>query len=331
MKMPLRHYPQLMLIARNGNGEASTGHPAWRSLLGQPRIYEWRNDYRPMLKANFFKTSVILLLSVWLTLFVLVPNLLVLTASFLDRDESGFVKLTLGFGNYVRLLDPIYLKVFGHSMGLATITTLICLGLGYPFAYFLAQFRPGVRLVLLTLVIVPFWTNSLVRTYAIRGLLAAKGLINNTLIALSLIDEPVRILYTGSAVLIGMVYVLLPFMILPLYSAIEKLDHTLLEAAADLGAGRWRRFWHVTLPLTLPGIIAGCLLVFMPALGLFFIADVLGGSRDLLVGNFLKDQFLDARDWPFGAAASVVLLGLLCLFLSAYGLSLKRFSHTGQP
>ena len=281
--------------------------------------------------ANFFKTSVILLLSVWLALFVLIPNLLVLAASFLGRDESGFINLSPGLGNYLRLFDSVYLRVFAHSLWLALLTTLACLGLGYPFAYFLAQFRPSVRPVLLTLVIIPFWTNSLVRTYAIRSLLAAKGLLNNTLIALGLIEEPVRLLYTGSAVLIGMVYILLPFMILPLYSAIEKLDHRLLEAAADLGAGRWRRFWQVALPLTLPGVIAGCLLVFMPALGLFFIADVLGGSRDLLVGNLLKDQFLDARDWPFGAAASMALTGLLFLFLAAYAYSLKRFAVEDKP
>jgi spermidine/putrescine transport system permease protein len=277
-------------------------------------------------QADFFKTAVILLLSAWLALFVLVPNLLVLAASFLSRDDSGFIKLSPSLDNYLRLFDPIYLRVFGHSLGLALLTTLVCLGLGYPFAYFLAQCRPGLRPLLLTLVIVPFWTNSLVRTYAIRSLLAAKGLLNNTLISLGLIDEPVRLLYTRSAVLIGMVYVLLPFMILPLYSAIEKLDHRLVEAAADLGAGRLRRFWLVTLPLTLPGVIAGSVLVFMPALGLFFIADVLGGSRELLIGNFLKDQFLDARDWPFGAAASMVLIGLLFLFLVAYGFSLKRFA-----
>ena len=279
-----------------------------------------------MRQANFFKTSVILLLSFWLAVFVLMPNLLVLAASFLGRDESGFINPSFGFGNYLRLFDPIYLQVFGHSLGLALLTTLTCLGLGYPFAYYLAQFRPSLRPVLLTLVIVPFWTNSLVRTYAIRSLLAAKGLVNNALIASGLIDEPVRLLYTRSAVLIGMVYILLPFMILPLYSAIEKLDRRLVEAAADLGAGRLQRFWHVTLPLTLPGVIAGSVLVFMPALGLFYIADVLGGSRNLLVGNFLKDQFLDARDWPFGAAASMVLIGLLFLFLSAYAYSLKRFA-----
>lgn len=283
-----------------------------------------------MKSSGFFKSAVIFLLSAWLAVFVLAPNGLVLAASFLKRDESGFVELTLNLGNYLRLLDPVYLRVFGHSFGLALLTTLLCLMLGYPFAFILARLRPGLRPVLLTLVIVPFWTNSLVRTYAIRALLAAKGIINNGLLALGLIDEPVRLLYTQSAVLIGMVYVLLPFMILPLYSAIEKLDWRLVEAAADLGAGPGRRFGSVILPLTLPGIIAGSLLVFMPSLGMFFITDVLGGSREMLVGNFLKDQFLDARDWPFGAAASMVLIGLLFGFLSLYRFSLKRFAPEGE-
>ncbi len=279
---------------------------------------------------GFFKNFVIFLLSTWLALFVLVPNVLVLVASFLGRDESGFIQWSPNLSNYLRLFDPIYLRVFVHSAGLALLSTLVCLLLGYPFAYILARLRPGLRPLLLTLVIVPFWTNSLARTYAIRALLAAKGLVNKGLLALGLIDEPVRLLYTGSAVLIGMVYVLLPFMILPLHSSIEKLDYRLVEAAADLGASPVRRFMRVILPLTLPGIVSGSLLVFMPALGLFFITDVLGGSRQLLVGNFLKDQFLDARDWPFGAAASVFLLLLLLVFLAAYRFSLKRYSAEGE-
>jgi spermidine/putrescine transport system permease protein len=272
------------------------------------------------------KIFTITTLSFWLIVFVLLPNGLVLAASFFTRDESGFIDLTMTFGNYLRLLDPVYLRVFTHSFALALASTIICLLLAYPFAYLLARLRPSLRPLLLTLVIVPFWTNSLVRVYAIRALLAAKGVMNNALLALGLIDEPIRLLYTPSAVLIGMVYVLLPFMILPLYGSIEKLDRRLVEAAADLGAGRLQRFIHVLLPLTLPGIISGSLLVFMPALGLFFITDVLGGSRELLIGNFLKDQFLDARDWPFGAAASMILIALLCLFLAAYAFSLKRFS-----
>ncbi|MFM8330788.1 MAG: spermidine/putrescine ABC transporter permease PotB [Candidatus Methylumidiphilus sp.] len=277
-----------------------------------------------------FKTAVVAVLALWLALFVLAPNLLVLAASVLRRDEGGFVDFSLNLDNYRRLLDPLYLRVFGHSLWLAGLATLICLGLGYPFAYALARVRPGLRPLLLTLVIVPFWTNSLVRVYAIRALLAAKGVLNNALLAWGVLDEPVRLLYTRSAVLIGLVYVLLPFMVLPLYSALEKLDWRLVEAAADLGAGRLARLRHVVWPLTLPGVVAGCLLVFMSALGMFFVTDVLGGARELLLGNLLKDQFLDARDWPFGAAASVVLVVLLLLFLAAYLFSVRRYAPKGD-
>jgi spermidine/putrescine transport system permease protein len=178
--------------------------------------------------------------------------------------------------------------------------------------------------MLLTLVIIPFWTNSLVRVYAIRHLLAAKGAMNGLLLALGLIQEPIRLLYSGWAVSIGLVYVLLPFMILPLYSSFEKLDPRLIEAAADLGASRLARFRHVIVPLTAPGIAAGCLLVFLPALGLFYVTDVLGGARNLMIGALLKDQFLDARDWPFGSAASLVVIGLLFLFLALYRLAQRR-------
>jgi spermidine/putrescine transport system permease protein len=257
-------------------------------------------------------------LVVWLGVFVLLPNLLVLAGSFLRRDESGFVALAWNLDNYTRLADPLYLHVFGHSVLLAALATAICLLLGYPFAYLLARLRPGLRPLLLVLAVVPLWTNSLLRTYAIRSLLAAKGVVNNGLLALGLVDEPIRLLYTDLAVMLGMVYVLLPFMILPLYSAIEKLDWRLVDAAADLGADPLRRFVTVVLPLSLPGVVAGCLLVFMPALGLFFISDVLGGAREMLLGNLLKDQFLDARDWPFGAAASVLLMAGLSLFLAAH-------------
>lgn len=277
-----------------------------------------------MRRTQWLKAALIALISGWLVLFVLLPNLLVLGASFLRRDESGFIRLELTLENYPRLLDPSYFRVFAHSCYLASLATLLCLLAAYPFAYGLARLTPRLRPIVLTLVIVPFWTNSLIRTYAIRSLLAAKGVLNNTLLALGLVDEPIRLLYTDSAVLIGMVYVMLPFMILPLYGAIEKLDFRLVEAAADLGAGMLRRFWLVVLPMSLPGVIAGSLLVFVPALGMFFINDVLGGARKMLVGNLLKDQFLDARDWPFGAAASMVLTSVLLLFLAAYQYSLKK-------
>lgn len=282
-----------------------------------------------MPKLEAFKTASVGLLSGWLLLFVLAPNLLVAGLSLLSRSPAGFAGGPVTLDNYRRLADPIYLHVFAESFATAFIATLLCLLLGYPFAYGLARARPRLRPLLLTLVIVPFWTNSLVRIYAIRGLLAAKGAANNLLLAAGLIDQPVRLLYTQTAEIIGLVYVLLPFMILPLYGSLEKLDSRLLEAARDLGAGPFRRFRHVVLPLTLPGIVAGCLLVFLPALGLFYVGDVLGGSRHLLVGNLLKDQFLEAQDWPFGAAASLVLIGLLLAFLALYAGAAKRIAPDG--
>jgi spermidine/putrescine transport system permease protein len=275
---------------------------------------------------NPLRTLVIGLLPLWLILFTLLPMLLVVAVSFLRRDEAGLIAPAPTLDNYLRLLDPIYLKVFGHSLWMAGVATLLALAVAYPFAYRLSRVRKGFRPVLLTLVIIPFWTNSLVRVYAVRSLLAAKGAMNNLLLALGLIDEPVRLLYTGTAVILGLVYVLLPFMILPLYSSFEKLDRRLIEAASDLGAGRLATFWHVIVPLTAPGIAAGSLLVFLPALGMFYVTDVLGGGRELLIGNFLKDQFLDARDWPFGAAASLVVIALLFLFLSAQALARRRLA-----
>jgi spermidine/putrescine transport system permease protein len=275
---------------------------------------------------RLFKLAGIGLLPLWLGLFTLLPTLMVAAVSVLRRDEAGLIAPPATLGNYARLLDPIYLKVFGHSLMMAGVATLLALAVAYPFAYLLSRVKAAWRPVLLTLVVIPFWTNSLVRTYAVRSILAARGAMNDVLLALGLIDEPVRLLYTGPAVAIGLVYVLLPFMILPLYSSFEKLDRRLIEAASDLGAGRLGTFWHVIIPLTAPGIAAGSLLVFLPALGMFYVTDVLGGARDLLIGNFLKDQFLDARDWPFGAAASLIVIALLFLFLGLCVLSRRRLN-----
>lgn len=275
---------------------------------------------------RLFKTAGIGLLPLWLGLFTLLPTAMVAVVSFLRRDEAGLIAPVATPDNYLRLLDPLYLKVLGHSLGMAGIATGLCLAVAYPFAYLLSRMRPGWRPVLLTLVIIPFWTNSLVRTYAVRSLLAAQGVLNQGLLALGLIDQPIRLLYTGTAVTIGLVYVLLPFMILPLYSSFEKLDRRLVEAASDLGAGRLAVFRHVIVPLTAPGIAAGSVLVFLPALGMFYVTDVLGGGRELLIGNFLKDQFLEVRDWPFGAAASLVIIALLFLLLAAYGYLRRRLA-----
>jgi spermidine/putrescine transport system permease protein len=271
-----------------------------------------------------FRRMSIALVSLWLVLFVLLPTLMVVGTSFLTRDDGQFVALPFTAAAYARLLDPLYAGVLAESFLLAGIATLLCLLVGYPYAWITARAAPPWRYLLLMLVIVPFWTNSLIRAYAVKLVLATNGALNSALFALGYSGEPLQLLYTPFAVIAGLVYVLLPFMILPLYAVIEKLDVRLLEAAADLGANPLQRFWRVVLPLTLPGIIAGCLLVFLPALGLFYVSDVLGGARDLLVGNLVKSQFLVARDWPFGAAVSLVLTLLMGLMLAAWAWSARR-------
>ena len=267
----------------------------------------------------------------WLTAFALLPNLLVVIASVLERGSDEFVAFAFTLDSYRRLLDPLYLGVLLDSLGLAAATTALCLLLGYPFAYLLTRMPARWRPVLLLLVIIPFWTSSLVRTYAMVILLQTNGWLNQILLGLGLIAEPLELLYTEPAVIAGMLYALLPFMILPLYAALEKLDRRLIEAARDLGAGWITIFRRIILPLTLPGIVAGCMLTFLPGLGMFYVADLLGGAKTMLVGNLIRDQFLSARGWPFGAAASVLLTGLMGLLLWAYYLSSRRAGRGALP
>ena len=267
----------------------------------------------------------------WLLLFALLPNLMVVAVSFLERGDDEFVRFAFSFESYARLLDPLYAGVFWSSFRLAAIATLICLVIAYPFALAVARASPRWRPALLALVVIPFWTSSLVRTYALMILIKTEGLLNESLLGLGLIAEPLEILYTDTAVLIGFVYTELPFMILPLYAAMEKLDWRLVEAARDLGAGAWSVLWRILVPLTLPGIIAGGMLVFLPALGMFYVADVLGGAKELLIGNLIRDQFLSARDWPFGAAASVVVTALMAGMIGIYALSRRRLEGRAAP
>lgn len=272
------------------------------------------------MKATKFnlQNAIIALIVGWLTLFVLVPNVMIIGTSFLTRDEANLIEMTFTLDNYLRLMDPLYIKVLWHSFYMAIVATLICLVIGYPFAYIVAKMPEKWRPIMLFLVIVPFWTNSLIRTYGLKVVLGTQGVLNKSLIALEIIDKPIRIMYSETAVMIGLVYILLPFMILPLYSAIEKLDGTYFEAARDLGANKFQTFTRVTLPLTMPGIIGGCLLVLLPALGMFYISDLLGGAKNLLIGNVIKSQVLNARDWPFGAATSIALTVAMAIMLYAY-------------
>ncbi|HZY65124.1 MAG: ABC transporter permease [Actinomycetota bacterium] len=247
----------------------------------------------------------------WLGLFFFVPLLLILVYSFGTSGVYG--GLTLGFnpGNYLKVFDPLYLEIVGRTLLLALTNTLFCLLLGYPLAYFIV-FRGGRwRTALILLVMVPFWTSLLIRAYAWVVILGGNGLANRTLQFLGVTDEPLTLIFTPQAVLMGMVYSYLPFMVLPLYAVLEKFDTSLKEAAQDLGASRWHTFWRVTFPLSLPGVIAGSILVFIPSAGEFVIPNLLGGSRTVLVGNLIQQQFLNARDWAFGSALAVMLAVLL--------------------
>ncbi|WP_437622728.1 ABC transporter permease [Sorangium sp. So ce1151] len=253
-------------------------------------------------------------LLLWLVAFVVAPTAIMLVYSFCERDELGQVVFRLSFSSYARVLDATYLKILLNSMRYAAITTAICLVAGYPVAYFIGRAREGVRNKLLMLVMVPFWTSFLIRTYSWMSILKSEGLLNGLLLYLRIISAPLDIMYTPSAVVIGLVYSYLPFMILPIYGSVEKLDNALIEAAFDLGAGPVSAFSHVIVPLTRPGILAGILLVFIPALGMFAITDLMGGARVPMIGNVIQNQFGQARDWPFGAALGMTLLLLFSLF-----------------
>ncbi|KAB0464904.1 spermidine/putrescine ABC transporter permease PotB [Vibrio kanaloae] len=271
-----------------------------------------------MSKKFNLQNAIVALITGWLVLFVMIPNIMIIGTSFLTRDEANLIEMTFTLDNYVRLADPLYFKVLVHSFYMAIVATLLCLIIGYPFAYIVAKMPAKWRPIMLFLVIVPFWTNSLIRTYGLKVVLGTQGVLNKGLLALDIIDKPLRIMYSETAVMIGLVYILLPFMILPLYSAIEKLDDTYLEAAKDLGANKLQTLLKVVLPLTMPGIIGGCLLVLLPALGMFYISDLLGGAKNLLIGNVIKSQVLNARDWPFGAATSIALTMAMAVMLYAY-------------
>jgi spermidine/putrescine transport system permease protein len=267
---------------------------------------------------SLFKQISITTLCLWLAIFALIPNLLVIGVSFLERGDINLVELHFTFNNYLRLVNTLYLKIFWHSFYLAAISTFICFLIGYPFAYILAQLESRFKPALLCLVIIPFWTSSLIRSYAMVAILKAKGLLNTFLLSIGIIHEPFHLLYSNTAVLIGLVYNLLPFMILPLYTNIEKLDTNLIDAARDLGANKITAFFKITLPLTKSGIIAGTMLVLLPAMSMFYIPDLLGGAKSLLIGNLIKNQFLSARDWPMGCAVSITLTLLMGIMLLIY-------------
>jgi spermidine/putrescine transport system permease protein len=248
---------------------------------------------------------------IWLGLFFLVPLLLILAYSFGTSGVYGGITLGFNPGNFLKVFDPLYLEIIVRTFVIALINTFLCLALGYPLAYFIAFKGGRWKNVLILMVMIPFWTSLLLRAYAWVVILGGNGIANQILQFLGITDEPITLIFTLQAVIMGMVYSYLPFMILPLYASLEKLDVRLKEAAQDLGASRWHTFWRVTLPLSMPGVIAGSILVFIPSAGEFVIPTLLGGSRTVMTGNLIQQQFLQARDWAFGSALSVMLAVLL--------------------
>jgi spermidine/putrescine transport system permease protein len=253
----------------------------------------------------------------WLVMFFLVPILIMFVYSLMPRGIYGGVEPGFTLDHYRRFFDQLYLDILQRTFLWSIACTVICLVLGYPVAYVIARSRRW-RTLLLFLVVLPFWTSFLVRTFAMIFLMRDTGLINSWMLKLGLILEPLTILYTPFAVMSGLVYGFLPFMILPIYASLEKLDHSLLEAAEVLGARPAARFRRVTLPLSMPGVIAGCLLVFIPALGSFLTADLLGGAKQVMIGNLVQNQFSSARNWPFGSAASFIVMALVLAAVMLY-------------
>ncbi|HJU05220.1 MAG TPA: ABC transporter permease [Nitrospiraceae bacterium] len=255
---------------------------------------------------------------IWMLVFFFIPLLLVLAISFASRGIYGGVRWAFTLSNYALIVDPLYLRIYLRSFLLAVATTGLCLVLGFPWAYFIARCPVRWQGVWLLLVIIPFWTNFLVRTYAWMFILRTEGLMNTILMQIGLIESPIEILYTNAAILIGLVYGYLPFMVLPLYAALARLDLSLIEAAQDLYAGGWSVLQRVILPLTRPGIVAGCLLVFIPSVGAFITPDLLGGARTMMVGNLIQHEYLVIRDWPLGSAISFALMALVLAGTLAY-------------
>lgn len=276
---------------------------------------------------NAFKHFSLSVIWFWLLIFALLPFGLVTIAGFMNHSDQHLIELPFTLANYSQLTNSVYIRIFKESFYIAGICTLVCLLLGYPFAYAIARMQHRFKGLLVLLIIIPFWTSSLIRSYSMITILKPKGVINSILMGLGVIDKPLTLLFTDTAVMIGLVYNLLPFMILPLLTNIERLDGRLIDAARDLGANRITTFRKIIVPLTLPGILSGCILVFLPAMTIFYIPDLLGGSKSILLGNLIQNQFLIAQNWPLGSAISTVFTLLLGVLLLIYW----RSTRGNQP
>ena len=255
---------------------------------------------------------------VYSILLIFLPLVYIFIISFFKSDGYGGMIETITFQNYIQLFDLVYVKIFSQSIFIALVVTVMCILITYPFVLAISHKSLVVQKVLMTLVMVPFLTNSLIRMYGWIVLLRKSGVVNNILLDLNLIDGPLQLMYNNFGIIVGMVYTLLPFMILPLYNAVSVIDKSLLEASSDLGANKIKTFFNIILPQTKSALFNGSLMVFTPALGYFFIVDVLGGGKIMILGNLIRNQFLTARNWPFGSAISVFLLLITLVIITIY-------------
>ncbi len=256
--------------------------------------------------------------TLWLCFFIMIPLLYVFVLSFCSIDNNYNVIFELTFDNYKRLLDEDYIKIYVQSIIIASMTTIICISIAYPFTLIIARAKSKYKVLMYMLVIVPFWTNSLIRIYGWKSFLSSTGWLNNMLVSLNLVSEPVQFLYSRGTTIFGMVYCLFPFMVLPLYTVIEKLDQSVIEASADLGARKLQTLVRVIIPLTLSGIFSGSIMVFIPTLGYFFVSDVLGGGNADMIGNLIERQFQSGNNWPLGSALSIILIIVTLLLVKLY-------------
>jgi spermidine/putrescine transport system permease protein len=266
-------------------------------------------------KPGLLACLILLPLVAWLLLFVVAPTIMLIVVSFAERDALGRIVYEFNLQNYARAFDWVWLKVMLLSIWYALLTTILCMGLGFPVAYFIGRAPESWRTTLLLLVMVPFWTSFLIRTYAWITILSKDGLLNALLVGSGILTEPLALLYTPFAIVLGLVYNFLPFMILPIYTSVEKLDNALIEAAYDLGAGPVRAFSQVIIPLTRPGIAAGAMLVFIPSIAMFAITTLMGGGSNPTIGEVIFKQFTSGRNQPFGAALGTILLVIFLLAL----------------
>jgi len=266
----------------------------------------------------------------YITAFMAVPVLLVLGFSFLTRGRFGGVVAPFTLDNFARAVEPVYLRIYAVSLLIAAATTALALLIGYPTAYAISRLPARWRTVALICIVLPFWTSFLIRTYAWILLLNSEGPVNRTLLEIGLIGAPLRLLYTPGAVIVGLLYAYLPLVVLPVYAALDRLDPLLREAAMNLGASRARTFWDITLPLTIPGALIGAIFVFVPSLGNFVVPELLGGGKTVMIGNLIRDQFLEARDWPFGAVLALMMIAVLLGAFAGQAAIARRINGTAR-